>query len=57
MYTVRSVATQIPEGKDVSLDDIFRGILPFFFLAIVALVILVLFPSISTFLPRAMFGQ
>ena len=57
VYTVRSVATQIPEGQDVSLDDIFRGILPFFFLALLALVILVLFPPISTFLPRAMFGQ
>ena len=57
VYTVRSVATQIPEGQDVSLDDIFRGILPFFFLALVALVILILFPAISTFLPRAMFGR
>ena len=56
VYTVRSVATQIPEGKDVSLDDIFRGILPFFFLAILALLILILIPGISTFLPRAMFG-
>ena len=57
VYTVRSVATQIPEGQDVSLDDIFRGILPFFFLAILALIIMILFPAISTFLPRAMFGQ
>ena len=57
VYTVRSVATQIPEGQDVSLDDIFRGILPFFFLAILALIIMILFPPISTFLPRAMFGQ
>ena len=57
VYTVRSVATQIPEGQDVSLDDIFRGILPFFFLALIALVILILFPPISTFLPTAMFGR
>ncbi len=57
VYTVRSVASQIPEGGDVSLHDIFWGILPFFILSFVALAILILVPSISTFLPRAMFGR
>ena len=56
VYTVRSVATQIPEGRDVSLDDIFRGILPFFLLALLSLAIMIFVPSISTFLPRTMFG-
>ncbi len=56
VYTVRSVAVQMPEGKDLTLESIFRGILPFFFLSIVALIILIAFPPISTFLPSQMFG-
>ena len=57
VYTVRSVATQIPEGRDVSLDDIFWGILPFFILSFIALAIMMFVPSISTFLPQTMFGR
>jgi TRAP-type mannitol/chloroaromatic compound transport system permease large subunit len=57
VYTVRSVATQIPEGRDVSLDDIFWGILPFFILSFIALAIMMFVPSISTFLPQTMFGK
>jgi TRAP-type C4-dicarboxylate transport system permease large subunit len=56
VYTVRSVAVQMPEGKDLTLESIFKGILPFFFLSIVALVILIAVPPISTFLPSKMFG-
>ena len=56
VYTVRSVAVQMPEGEDLTLEDIFRGILPFFFLSILALIILIAVPSISTFLPSKMFG-
>ena len=57
VYTVRSVAVQMPEGKDLTLENIFRGILPFFFLSIVALIILIAVPPISTFLPNQMFGS
>ena len=56
VYTVRSVAVQMPEGQNLTLENIFKGILPFFFLSIVALIILVAFPPISTFLPSKMFG-
>ncbi len=56
VYTVRSVAVQMPEGQDITLENIFSGILPFFFLSIVALVILIAVPPISTFLPNTMFG-
>ncbi len=56
VYTVRSVAVQMPEGADLTLESIFKGILPFFFLSIVALIILIAVPSISTFLPSKMFG-
>ena len=56
VYTVRSVAVQMPEGKDLTLEDIFKGILPFFFLSIVALIIMIAVPPISTFLPSKMFG-
>ncbi len=57
VYTVRSVAVQMPEGQDLTLENIFRGILPFFFLSIVALIILIAVPPISTFLPNQMFGS
>lgn len=57
VYTVRSVAVQMPEGSDVSLDDIFRGILPFFILALLSLVVMIFVPAISTFLPQTMFGK
>ena len=56
VYTVRSVAVQMPEGEDLTLEEIFKGILPFFFLSIVALIILIAVPPISTFLPNQMFG-
>ena len=56
VYTVRSVAVQMPEGRDLTLESIFKGILPFFFLSIVALIILIAVPPISTFLPSKMFG-
>lgn len=56
VYTVRSVAVQMPEGANLTLESIFKGILPFFFLSIVALIILILVPPISTFLPSKMFG-
>ncbi len=56
VYTVRSVAVQMKEGEGMTLEDIFRGILPFFFLSIVALIILIAVPPISTYLPSKMFG-
>ena len=56
VYTVRSVAVQMKEGESLTLEDIFKGILPFFFLSIVALIILIAVPPISTFLPSKMFG-
>ena len=56
VYTVRSVAVQMAEGEGMALEDIFRGILPFFFLSIVALIILIAVPPISTYLPNQMFG-
>ena len=56
VYTVRSVAVQMREGEGMTLEDIFRGILPFFFLSILALIILIAVPPISTFLPSKMFG-
>ena len=56
VYTVRSVAVQMPEGANLTLENIFKGILPFFFLSVLALIILIAVPSISTFLPSKMFG-
>ena len=41
-------------AKDVPLGVIFKGILPFFVIQVVTLVILVAFPQITLFLPRLM---
>jgi TRAP-type mannitol/chloroaromatic compound transport system permease large subunit len=40
----------------VTLEDIFRGSIPFFAVSIVALLLFILFPSLSTYLPRQMFA-
>jgi TRAP-type C4-dicarboxylate transport system permease large subunit len=55
VYTVRSVAVQMPEGQGLTLEDVFRGIFPFFFMALAALAIMIFAPPISTFLPEKMF--
>ena len=50
VYAAKAVAE-----KDVTLEDIFRGSLPFFFASMIALMIFILFPSLSTYLPMRMF--
>jgi len=42
---------------DVRLEDIFAGVLPFFIMAWIAIVILIYVPSVSTFLPALMLGH
>ena len=49
VYAAKAVAE-----KDVTLEDIFRGSIPFFAVSMVGLLIFILFPSLSTFLPRQM---
>jgi len=39
-------------AKDVSLEEIFRGIIPFWTADMVRLLLLVMIPSISLFLPN-----
>jgi len=48
-YTVKGVAE-----ADVSLEDLFSGVTPFFFMMILAVIILVAFPIMSTILPEVM---
>jgi len=48
-YVVHSAS-----AKKVSLEDVFKGITPFLLLEIIALVILILFPQLSLFLPNLM---
>jgi tripartite ATP-independent transporter DctM subunit len=43
-----------PEGY--SMVDIYKGIIPFVILQVIGLVLLILFPSIITWLPEAFFG-
>lgn len=43
--------------KDVKLEDIFVGVWPFLLAAWLSIVILILFPSISTVLPNLMLGK
>ncbi len=51
VYAAKSVAP-----ADVKLEDIFRGVFPFFLSMLAVLVIMIAFPEIGTFLPRLMFG-
>jgi tripartite ATP-independent transporter DctM subunit len=50
VYAAKAVAE-----ADVSLEDIFRGTLPFFIVSMLALLIFILVPSLSTYLPGQMF--
>lgn len=49
VYAVKGVAE-----ADVSLEDIFIGAFPFFFMMLVALAIVIAFPALSTTLPNLM---
>jgi C4-dicarboxylate transporter DctM subunit len=51
VYAAKAVAE-----KDVTLEDIFRGSIPFFVVSMIALLIFILVPPLSTFLPRQMFA-
>lgn len=50
VYMVKTVA-----GPDVTVEGIFRAVIPFFGLVLLSLVILAAFPQISTWLPGLMF--
>ena len=50
VYGAKAVAE-----KDVTLEDIFRGVMPFFLASLLALIIFILVPSLSTFLPSIVF--
>ena len=50
VFIVKSVAPDVPLGQ------IFRGVMPFWVMMIVALAILIAFPQISLLLPNTMFG-
>ncbi|MCF3933845.1 TRAP transporter large permease [Acuticoccus sp. M5D2P5] len=43
-------------GDDVRVDHVYRGVFPFIACDLVVLLLLILFPSIATFLPNTMFG-
>ena len=50
VFVVKSIA------ENVRMNDIFKGIFPFWIAMGVALIILVLFPDIAMFLPNTMYG-
>jgi TRAP-type C4-dicarboxylate transport system permease large subunit len=49
VYIIKSIAPDVP------LEDVFRGVAFFFFLEIVVLSILVIFPQIALWLPSKLF--
>jgi TRAP-type C4-dicarboxylate transport system permease large subunit len=53
VYAMKGV---IPKEDKVSLEDIFRGIWPFCLCDIVVLIVLIMFPKISTWLPDVLLG-
>lgn len=50
VYGAKAVAE-----SDVSLEDIFVGVIPFFLVSLLALILLIFLPSLSTFLPNLVF--
>jgi len=52
VYAAQGVAE-----PDVSIEDVFAGSMPFFVATLVALVIIIAFPWLSTFLPSLMVGS
>ncbi|OYW31929.1 MAG: C4-dicarboxylate ABC transporter [Rhizobiales bacterium 12-66-7] len=42
--------------KNVSIDQIFSGVMPFLYLVIFAMIMLYIFPGIALWLPRALYG-
>jgi tripartite ATP-independent transporter DctM subunit len=42
--------------KHVNINDIFRGVMPFIFLVLIAMVLLYVFPEIGLWLPRQVYG-
>ena len=53
VYAMKGV---IPRESKIFLEDIFRGIWPFCFCDIVVLVVLIMFPVLSTWLPEVLLG-
>lgn len=51
IYAVKAVAEQ-----DVTLQDLFAGVWPFFIMVLLTILLFILVPSLSTFLPNAMYG-
>lgn len=50
VYGAKAVAE-----KDVTLEDIFRGVFPFFLVSLLGLLLFILVPTLSTFLPNLVF--
>ena len=43
--------------KNVNINDIFKGVMPFIFLVLVSMVLLYVFPEIGMWLPRQVYGN
>jgi TRAP-type mannitol/chloroaromatic compound transport system permease large subunit len=43
--------------KHVNINDIFRGVMPFIFIVLIAMVLLYVFPEIGMWLPRQVYGR
>ncbi len=51
VYVVKGVA------KDVPIETIFNGVMPFMITGLIACILIILFPSIATFLPYLLLGR
>ncbi len=52
VYTLKGVA-----GEDTSIEEVFRGIWPFVICDLLVLVLLIVFPQLTLFLPNLMMGK
>jgi TRAP-type C4-dicarboxylate transport system permease large subunit len=53
VYAMKGV---ISKDMNISLEDIFRGVWPFCMVDIIVLVVLIVFPQISLWLPKLLLG-
>lgn len=53
---VFTVKASLSERKDITVEDIFRGSVPFVLMMFIALIIIMAFPVLTTFLPNIIYG-
>ena len=49
-------ASDMPDGREITLQEIFLSVLPFIVLQIIGMLLVMFFPAIALWLPKALGG-